>query len=294
MLGGFSDERVTLPGGLGVRVRQAGEGPPVLLLHGYPQTHACWHAVAPRLVEAGFRVVAPDLRGYGGSDRPESAPDHAPYSKRAMAADQVALMDVLGHDRFAVAGHDRGGRVGHRLARDHPGRVSALSVLDIAPTEYMYRTAGATFATGYWHWFFLIQPAPLPERMIGADPEGFVRGRIRDWSRGSAEAFQDAAMAEYVAAFDEGAVHATCEDYRASAGIDLDHDRADLGTRSQVPLQALWGTEGLVGRLYDVIAVWEEHFTHVEGHGLPCGHFLPEEAAGGTAAALAGFFARHA
>ncbi len=294
MFAGFSDDRVTLPDGPTLRVRAAGEGPAVLLLHGYPQTHACWHAVAPRLVSAGFRVVLSDLRGYGGSDRPPSDAGHASYSKRAMAADQVALMAQLGHRRFAVAGHDRGGRVAHRLARDWPDRLTAVSVLDIAPTELMYRTAGTEFATAYWHWFFLIQPAPLPERMIAADPEGFLRGRIAAWSRAGAAAFDPAAMAAYVAAFDAAAIHATCEDYRASAGIDLEHDRADLGRRLAVPFQALWGGPGVVGRLYDVPAIWSEHFETVEGRALPCGHFLPEEAPEETAAELIGFLTRHA
>ncbi len=294
MLEGFTDERIALPERPALRVRQAGEGPPVLLLHGYPQTHLCWHGVAPRLVEAGFRVVLPDLRGYGGSDRPESDPEHAAYSKRAMAADQVALMAALGHDRFAVVGHDRGGRVAHRLARDHPDRLTAVSVLDIAPTERMYATAGAEFATAYWHWFFLIQPAPMPERMIGADPEDFLRGRLLDWSKGNAAAFPEEVLAAYVAAFDTAAIHASCEDYRASAGIDLDHDRADAGRRLAVPAQALWGAKGLVGRHYDVVALWRESFERVEGAALPCGHFLPEEAPEETAAALIPFLCRHA
>jgi haloacetate dehalogenase len=224
----FTDDRVTLPSGIVLRVRAAGEGPAILLLHGYPQTHACWHAVAPRLVAAGFRVVLSDLRGYGDSDRPETDARHAPYSKRAMAEDQAALMASLGHETYGVAGHDRGGRVGHRLARDHGHAVAALAVLDICPTEHMYATTDRAFATGYYHWFFLIQPAPLPERMIGADPDFYLDKKLGAWS-GPGTVFDPAALAEYRRCFDATAIHASCEDYRASAGLDLEHDAADEG-----------------------------------------------------------------
>ncbi|MEM8958248.1 MAG: alpha/beta hydrolase, partial [Pseudomonadota bacterium] len=175
MFAGFETRRIVAPGDVGIHVRIGGAGPPVLLLHGYPQTHVCWHMVAPKLVAAGFTVVCPDLRGYGDSDKPESSPDHRTYSKRAMAADLVAVMRALGFDRFHLVGHDRGGRVAHRLALDHPQTVRSIAVLDIAPTETMYARTDQRFATGYYHWFFLIQPAPLPERMIGADPEFYLR-----------------------------------------------------------------------------------------------------------------------
>ncbi len=291
MLAGFSDARVEVGDGVAIRVRQAGDGPPVLLLHGYPQTHACWHRVAPRLVEAGFRVVLTDLRGYGGSSKPASAPDHSTYSKRAMAADQVAVMRHLGLDRFAVAGHDRGGRVTHRMALDHPGAVSRWAVLDIAPTATMYAKTDMAFATGYYHWFFLIQPAPLPERLIGADPEFYLRRKLAAWDRGD-DTFAPEAFEDYRSAFaDPATIAATCEDYRAAATIDLEHDAADAGRTVAAPLLALWGEHGLVGRSYDVLATWREKADDVRGQALPTGHFLPEEAPEAVAEALAGFFA---
>ena len=291
MLAGFSDARVEVGDGVAIRVRQAGDGPPVLLLHGYPQTHACWHRVAPRLVEAGFRVVLTDLRGYGGSSKPASAPDHSTYSKRAMAADQVAVMRHLGLDRFAVAGHDRGGRVTHRMALDHPGAVSRWAVLDIAPTATMYAKTDMAFATGYYHWFFLIQPAPLPERLIGADPEFYLRRKLAAWDRGE-RTFAPEAFEDYRSAFaDPATIAATCEDYRAAATIDLEHDAADAGRTVAAPLLALWGEHGLVGRTYDVLATWREKADDVRGRALPTGHYLPEEAPEAVAAALAGFFA---
>jgi haloacetate dehalogenase len=291
MLAGFSDQRLDVGDGVSIRVRRAGDGPPVLLLHGYPQTHACWHRVAPRLVGAGFTVVLTDLRGYGDSSKPPSTPDHAPYSKRAMAADQVAVMRALGHPRFAVAGHDRGGRVAHRMALDHPQALSRLAVLDIAPTATMYARTDMAFATGYYHWFFLIQPAPLPERLIGADPEFYLRRKLAAWDRGE-HTFAPEAYAEYLGAFaDPATIAATCEDYRAAATIDLDHDAADAHRRVAAPLLALWGERGLVGRTYDVLATWREKARDVRGHPLPTGHYLPEEAPEATAEALARFFA---
>ena len=290
MFAGFSDERIDVGGGVAIRARVAGEGRPVLLLHGYPQTHACWHRVAPLLVAAGFRVVAADLRGYGDSSKPASSADHAAYSKRAMAADQVAVMRALGHDRFAVAGHDRGGRVVHRMALDHPGAVGRLAVLDIAPTATMYARTDMAFATGYYHWFFLIQPAPLPERLIGADPEFYLRRKLAAWDRGP-DTFAPEAFAEYLRCFgDPASIAATCEDYRAAATIDLQHDAAEADRRVEAPLLALWGERGLVGRTYDVLATWREKAVDVRGHALPTGHYLPEEAPDATAEALAAFF----
>ena len=290
MFAGFSDERIDVGGGVAIRARVAGEGRPVLLLHGYPQTHACWHRVAPLLVAAGFRVVAADLRGYGDSSKPASSADHAAYSKRAMAADQVAVMRALGHDRFAVAGHDRGGRVVHRMALDHPGAVGRLAVLDIAPTATMYARTDMAFATGYYHWFFLIQPAPLPERLIGADPEFYLRRKLAAWDRGP-DTFAPEAFAEYLRCFgDPASIAATCEDYRAAATIDLQHDAAEADRRVEAPLLALWGERGLVGRTYDVLATWRGKAVDVRGHALPTGHYLPEEAPDATAEALAAFF----
>jgi haloacetate dehalogenase len=291
MFEGFTDERVAVGDGIVIRARRAGAGPPILLLHGYPQTHACWHGVAPRLVAAGFTVVAADLRGYGDSSKPASTPDHATYSKRAMAADQVALMRALGFPRFSVAGHDRGGRVAHRLALDHPEAVERMAVLDIAPTATMYARTDMAFATGYYHWFFLIQPAPLPERLIGADPEFYLRSKLRAWSRDEAEFFAPEAVAEYLRCFSDGAaIAATCEDYRAAATIDLRHDAADADRLIAAPLLTLWGERGLVGRTWNVPATWREKAADVRGRALPTGHYLPEEAPAAVAEALTAFF----
>ncbi|SDZ57345.1 haloacetate dehalogenase [Jannaschia faecimaris] len=290
MLEGFSDEIIRLPSGIKLHVRKSGSGPVVLLLHGYPQTHICWHKVAPLLVDAGYTVVLSDLRGYGDSDKPESDDEHFPYSKRAMAKDQADLMLVLGHKKFFVAGHDRGARVAHRLARDYPNIVAAVSFLDIVPTEHMYAQTERTFATSYYHWFFLIQPAPLPERLISSDPGYYLTTKLRSWGKGNDSAFESEAVSEYIRCFDAASIHATCEDYRAAATIDLQHDAHDQGTLLKMPVQALWGEKGLVGRLYDVIGVWQDYAEHVEGEAMPCGHFLPEEAPAQTAKALIKFF----
>lgn len=289
----FTDQQIALPTGVSLRVRTAGKGPTILLLHGYPQTHVCWHRVAPRLVYDGFQVVLSDLRGYGDSSKPPTDEQHAAYSKRAMAADLSALMERLGVSRYGVAGHDRGGRVAHRLARDFPERVAAVSMLDIVPTEYMYQHADRALASTYYHWFFLIQPAPLPERMIGADADFYLRSKLMSWSGGNASAFTDAAMNEYLRCFrDEAAIHASCEDYRAAASIDLEHDRHDCGRQLEMPIQVLWGSLGAIGALYDVLEIWKTYAQAVEGKALPCRHFLPEEVPEQTATELAGFFKR--
>ena len=258
-----------------IRGVAGGSGPPLLLLHGYPQTHAMWHRVAPRLAQR-FRVVAADLRGYGASSKPATAPDHAPYSKRAMAADMARAMEALGHGRFDVCGHDRGGRVAHRLALDHAHRVRRLAVLDIAPTREMYRDTTDAFARAYWHWFFLIRPAPLPERMIGADPWGYWLAKCGEGDEGLAP-FSAGALAAYRAAWTAEAIHASCEDYRAAASIDIAHDDADGGRRLAQPLLALWGAGGVVGRLLDPLALWRERAEDVRGAALPGGHYLAEE-----------------
>ena len=291
MFDGFEDRKIPLSSGLAIRARISGEGPPVLLLHGYPQTSACWHRVAPSLVAAGFTVVASDLRGYGGSDKPVSSPDHMSYSKRAMAEDQVELMCLLGYRRFCLAGHDRGGRVAHRLALDHPQVVERLAILDIAPTATMYANTDREFATGYYHWFFLIQPAPLPEKLIGADPDFYLRSKLAAWGKSGMSVFSEEAVEEYCRSFREPAcLAATCEDYRAAASVDLVHDEADKDRRIEAPLLVLWGTKGLVGRLYDVVSTWREKAVDVNGRGLPVGHFLPEEAPQETTDALIPFF----
>jgi haloacetate dehalogenase len=277
---GFSDERVRA-GDVTLHVRRSGAGPPVLLLHGYPQTVAMWHRVAAPLARR-FTVVLADLRGYGDSDKPPSAPDHAPYSKRAMAADALALMRGLGFEQFAVVGHDRGGRVAHRLALDAPEAVTRLVVLDIAPTLDMYEQTTMEFARAYYHWFFFIQPEPLPERLIGADSEFFLREKLRAWSQGRWP-FDGAAFAEYLRCFGPETIHASCEDYRAAATIDLDHDRADraAGRGIRCPVLALFGERGTVNRLFRPLEAWRRAAEgSVEGRPLPCGHYLPEEVPG--------------
>jgi haloacetate dehalogenase len=269
-----------------LRVRQGGRGPAVLLLHGHPQTHLMWHKLAPRLAR-DFRVVAPDLRGYGESSQPLDAPDHAPYSKRAMARDMVALMQRLGHERFAVVGHDRGGRVGYRLALDHPERVTRLAVLDIIPTGEAFWRMDMAFALGYWHWLFLAQPAPLPEKLIGADPEFFYEARHGPKPYQALEA-----QADYRSAWHNPAVvHAMCEDYRAGATVDVAHDAADRdrGRRIGCPVLALWAGRGEVGKWYDVLAVWRDWASDVRGGAIDSGHFMPEEAPEAVYAALRPF-----
>lgn len=276
----------------GVRVHAAvgGSGPPVLLLHGYPQTHLMWHRVAPALAR-DHTVVAADLRGYGASGRPAGGDDHAGYAKRAMAADQVGLMANLGFERFAVVGHDRGARVTHRLCRDHPDRVARAAVIDIVPTLYVYDHVDRALAQAYHHWFFLSQPDDLPEHLLGGDPEFHVRRCLRAWSRVPG-AFDGDVVAEYVRAFaDPATIHATCEDYRAGASIDLEHDRDDP-SRVGCPLLVLWGAEGFVGAHYDVLGIWRDAVSDpglVSGESLPGGHFVPEEAPGETVAALRAF-----
>jgi haloacetate dehalogenase len=264
---------------------QGGSGPPLLLLHGYPQTHVMWHRVAPPLAEQ-FHVICPDLRGYGDSSKPPTTADHAPYAKRAMAADMVAVMAALGYPTFAAAGHDRGARVLHRLALDHPHCLTQACMMDIVPTRHMFQTTDQAFATGYYHWFFLIQPDGLPEHMIGADPAYYLTEKLRRWSA-PGTIFAPAAMAEYLRCFrDPSTIHGTCEDYRAAATIDLTHDAADEGAKIQCPLLVLWGGRGFVQRTYDVLAIWRAHALQVTGYPLDCGHFLPEEAPESVVTAL--------
>lgn len=289
-LEGFDVQRVRLPE-LTINYASAGAGPPVLLLHGHPQTHVAWRKVAPRLVAAGYRVIAPDLRGYGDSDKPESDPSHLPYSKRAMAADQIALMKHLGHPTFAVVGHDRGGRVAHRLALDFPDAVDRVAVLDIAPTLTMYAKTDQEFATRYFWWFFLIQPDGLPEKMIASDPEYFLRRHIGGQVK-IAGSVDETTIAEYLRTYKiPETLHAICEDYRAAASIDLVHDREDETSRITAPLMAIWGELSVVGQLYDVKATWQEKAKSVSGVALPCGHAIPEEAPADLTAHILKFLA---
>ncbi len=270
----------------------AGERPPLVLLHGFPQTHVIWHRVAERL-RRRFALVIPDLRGYGDSDKPEGPPDHSAYSKRAMARDVLDLMRGLGHERFFVCGHDRGGRVAHRLALDHGDAVRALVLLDISPTLTMYERTTMEFARAYYHWFFLIQPEPLPERLIGATPSFYLRAKLGGWGSEGLGVFEERALAEYERCFaDPRAIHAMCEDYRAAATIDLAHDRADAARLIACPVRALWGERGVVHRSFTPLADWQEKCAReVTGRALPTGHYIPEEAPDELAAELEAFFA---
>jgi len=285
---GFDTNQITLSD-VTINFASAGEGPPLLLLHGYPQTHLIWHRIAPQLA-CHYRVICPDLRGYGDSGKPEGGADHAGYSKRVMAQDMAELMALLGHEEFYVAGHDRGGRVAHRLVLDHPQRVAKACVMDIMPTEYMFRQTDQAFATGYYHWFFLIQPDGLPERMIGADPGYYLTEKLNRWAAAGAE-FDSAVVVDYIRCFsDPATIHASCEDYRAAATIDLVHDRADIHQQIQCPLLVLWGEQGFVARSYDVLKIWRQRAVSVQGAALPCGHFLPEECPDQVYQALREFF----
>ncbi|WP_110686060.1 alpha/beta fold hydrolase [Salinicola aestuarinus] len=280
MFDGFRDFAIRVDDDVVIHGVIGGEGPALLLLHGHPQTHVIWHRLAPALARH-YTVIATDLRGYGDSSKPVGDPDHANYSKRRMAADQVAVMQTLGFEHFFLCGHDRGGRVAHRLALDHADRVDRLVVLDIAPTLAMYEATDLTFATAYWHWFFLIQPAPLPESWIEASPADYVT-RIMGSRHAGLGPFDPRAIAEYQRCLAlPGAAHGLCEDYRASRTIDLTHDRADrdAGQHLQVPLAVWWGEHGTIERCFDALAAWRAvSRDSVEGHSLPCGHYLPEEA----------------
>ena len=287
MFEGFGEQRVDVGGGIELRVRSGGTGPPVVLLHGHPRTHTTWHRVAPLLVAAGHTVVCPDLRGYGRSTKPPTTPDHAPYSKRAMAGDVVALMRSLGHDRFAVVGHDRGSYVALRLALDHPGVVTALAVADSVPIGEALARADARFAQAWWHWFFFAQPE-LPERLIAADVDGFYRG--------TPEAMGAENHADFRAAVhDPATVHAMVEDYRAGLGVDRAADDADRARGHTVacPTLVLWSTRDDLVELYgDVLAVWTPWAPDLRGGPIGSGHHLAEEAPEELAAALVDFLPR--
>lgn len=266
-----------------------GSGPPLMLLHGYPQTHVMWHKVAPLLADK-FTLVIPDLRGYGDSGKPVAEVNHVSYSKRESARDQIEVMKALGFNRFCIAGHDRGGRVAHRLAVDWPDYVTKLAVLDIIPTKHVFDTVDQTVATAYYHWFFLIQPFDLPERLIGGDPLHYLHLKLKAWSANN-DVFNEEALREYERCFsDPATIHATCEDYRAAASIDLEHDRADGGKMVECPVLALWGGRNLTGRHYDVLSAWRQRARDVHGRALDCGHFLAEEKPEETAAELKQFF----
>ena len=275
MFAGFSSEDVDVDG-VTLHVRRAGSGPPLLLLHGYPQTHVMWHRVAPQLAER-FTVVVPDLRGYGASAKPPAGDDYSGYSKRTMARDMVGLMAHFGFERFAIAGHDRGARVSYRLALDHPDVVTKLVIMDVIPTLEQFEGLGWRGSLFGYHWYFLAQPPPLPERLISHEPELYLRTAMGNWA-GDMSAIEGAPFEAYLAAFTPETIRASCDDYRAGARLDTEADRADreAGTRIECPLLVLWG-EARAPRP-EVLEAWRRWATDVRGRGLACGHFLPEEA----------------
>jgi haloacetate dehalogenase len=277
-------------------LRRAGSGAPVLLLHGFPETQLMWSGVAPLLAH-NFTVVLADLRGYGRSGCPASSSDHAPYAKRTMAKDMVTVMERLGFPHFSVAGHDRGGRVAYRMALDDPRRVDRLAVLDVLPTAAAWDRADARLALGFWPWSLLAQPEPLPEKILAAAPEAIIDNALGSWGSPAA-VFPDEVRAAYVEALrDPAHAHAICEEYRAAAALDREHDEADqmAGRRIACPLLALWSTRGPLGSWYagegGPLAIWRAWADDVQGQPLDAGHFFPEEAPGRTAKALIGFFA---
>ena len=283
----FEEGRVETSGAT-INYVVAGAGEPVLLLHGYPETHVCWHRIAPELAKR-YRVICADLRGYGTSSKPVGLPDHSNYSKRAMALDMIELMQQLGHGSFHLVGHDRGARVAHRLTRDYQERVRTLTVLDISPTLKMFEGTNLAFATAYYHWFMMMQPPPLPEQMLAGQVPFNVLGRVGR-SEPDLSAFSPDAIDAYVRAFaDPRAIHASCEDYRAAGTIDLEHDRADRGHKIDTPVLALWGARAVVGKMFDCLVDWREVAKNVTGRAIDCGHFLPEEAPRETLAEIERF-----
>lgn len=290
MLEGFTQKRLAV-NGTEINLRTAGNGPALLLVHGYPQTHIMWHKIAPKLAES-FTVVCPDVRGYGDSGKPASDDTHVAYSKRVMAQDLVDVMTTLGHSEFSVAGHDRGGRVSYRLTLDHPERVSKLAVLDIVPTWEQFERMRVSGAMSSYHWYFLAQPEPLPETLIGANPGYYLKHSIDSWAE-TPGCFDDTALSEYIRCFsDPATIHATCEDYRAGYAIDrvLDAEDREAGRKIGCPVLALWGDRGRPHKRVAVLDIWKLWATDVTGKGLPGGHFLPEEAPDETLAALTEFF----
>ena len=299
MFPGFRQSFVVTPGltvngaqvpGAVINTLVGGKGPPLLLIHGHPETHVAWHKVTAKLAEQ-FTVVLTDLRGYGDSSKPEGGPDHVNYSKCAMGNDQVAVMSSLGFNTFQAVGHDRGGRVLHRMMFDHPQAVSRGVVLDIAPADQMYARTDEEFATKYFWWFFHVQAAPLPETMINAEPEAYLKAHL-DAQCDTPGAVTAAAFAEYLRCYrDPACVHAVCEDYRAEVTIDPVILKSGDGRKVQPPLLALWGAKGTVGKMFDVIALWKQEAANVQGQALPCGHLIPEEAPDALLGAMQPFLA---
>jgi haloacetate dehalogenase len=291
LLPGFKSARIRTSGAE-INVLTKGSGRPLLLIHGHPETHLTWHKIAPTLAEE-FTVVLPDLRGYGDSSKPGYSPDHSNYSFRSMALDQVEVMKQLGFERFMVGGHDRGGRVAHRLCLDHHEVVEKVALLDVAPTLTMYEQTSKEFATKYVWWFLQIQPSPMPEHLIGLDSAFYLRDHLAVQGK-TPGAISPEVMAEYIRCYCcLGTIRAVCEDYRAAAGIDLEHDREDDSKNNfiQAPLLALWGGKGTVGHLWDVLATWRaKSNSSVSGKPLPCGHLLPEEDPDAVLSAFREFF----
>ena len=289
-LPGFEYRQIGTTGAT-INVAIRGQGAALLLLHGYPETHLMWHKIAPALSEE-FLVVCADLRGYGDSSKPEGLADHSNYSKRAMAKDMVEVMAALGHREFLLAGHDRGARVGYRLALDYPSAVKRLALLDIVSTKTMYEEGGMALATAYFHWYFLIQPRPLPETLIGHDPAVWLGTTFRKLST-NPTVFGDSMVDEYRRTFGttEG-IHATCEDYRAGATVDLADDRTDVtaGRKIVCPTLILWGARSVVGKMFSPLETWRDLVSSPVGNAIDCGHFIPEEKPDETLRALRGFF----
>lgn len=271
----FKNEKILVEEKIFINVTHGGKGKPLLLIHGYPQTHIMWHKVVEKLSKE-YYIICPDLRGYGDSSKPKGDEKHLIYSKKSMAKDMITLMQKLGFDKFFVAGHDRGARVTHRMCLDYPNNILKACVMDITPTYHMFKNTNQAFATGYYHWFFLIQPDFLPETMIGNNPRYYLEEKLKRWSaKGSI--FDKESVDEYVRCFDKDSIHATCEDYRAGASIDMSDDEKDRNRKISTPLLVLWGEKGFVNRTYDVLNVWKEYALDLSGEALDCGHFLPEE-----------------
>ncbi len=271
----FKNEKILVEEKIFINVTHGGKGKPLLLIHGYPQTHIMWYKVVEELSKE-YYIICPDLRGYGDSSKPKGDEKHLIYSKKSMAKDMITLMQKLGFDKFFVAGHDRGARVTHRMCLDYPNNILKACVMDITPTYHMFKNTNQAFATGYYHWFFLIQPDFLPETMIGNNPRYYLEEKLKRWSaKGSV--FDKKAIDEYVRCFDKDSIHATCEDYRAGASIDMSDDEKDRNRKISTPLLVLWGEKGFVNRTYDVLNVWKEYALDLSGEALDCGHFLPEE-----------------
>lgn len=271
----FKNEKILVEEKIFINVTHGGKGKPLLLIHGYPQTHIMWYKVVEELSKE-YYIICPDLRGYGDSSKPKGDEKHLTYSKKSMAKDMITLMQKLGFNKFFVVGHDRGARVTHRMCLDYPNNILKACVMDITPTYHMFKNTNQAFATGYYHWFFLIQPDFLPETMIGNNPRYYLEEKLKRWSaKGSV--FDKEAVDEYVRCFDKDSIHATCEDYRAGASIDMSDDEKDRNRKISTPLLVLWGEKGFVNRTYDVLNVWKEYALDLSGEALDCGHFLPEE-----------------